>query len=280
MKNGMKNLIITMALIVGTFGISNAQEAEVAPATEISGDFSTDITIGDATSFNSPYTGLSISGDGWVLSTNLSDGNVSIEEAKYSWSVSDAITLTLGSQAEPYGLAWGLHRPSNNSFVSIPRDHVVSNGVSVSTSALGIGVNAFYGGDITNDMDEAEAYWAARVSYGVSLFGINSNVGISVNSNDAQLIDVSESGTLLGLPYKASFEYDLAAKDVDGESSPTYWFRSVVTPEFAKGASVLIGYNSDDEVLYGVEYKCSSTFKLSTELSGDGDTVLRGSYSF
>ena len=272
MKNSIKNLIITGALVIGLFGITNAQT---------SGEFSTDVTIGDATTFSNPYTGLNISGDGWELSTNLSDGNVNVEEAKYNWAISDAITATFGSQAEPYGIAWGLHRPSNNSYVSSPRDHSISNGVGIAASAFGVGVNAFYGGDVTDeDTDESAAYWAARASYGVSMLGINSTVGLSVNSDDAQLVDVSSDGSFLGLPYETSLEYDLAAEDDSGESSPSYWLRGVVTPSFAKGAFGLIGYNSDEEVLYGVGYNCSDNVKVSTELSGDGDTVIRASYSF
>ena len=257
MKNSIRNLIIALALVGGMFGIVNAQVA-------VSGEFSSDVTFGDATAFSSPYTGLNISGDGWELSTNLSDGDVNVEEAKYNLALSDALSLTFGSQAEPYGLAWGLHRPAGNSFVSAPRAHSVSEGVGVSASALGVGVNAFYGDD---------SYWAARLSYGVSVLGINSTVGLSVNSNDAQLIDVSSEGSALGIPYESSLEYDLAN---DG----AYWLRGVVTPSFAKGAFGLIGYNSDEEVLYGVGYKCSDNLKLSSELSGDGDTAVRLSYSF
>ena len=257
MKNSIRNLIIALALVGGMFGIVNAQVA-------VSGEFSSNVTFGDAVAFSSPYTGLNISGDGWELSTNLSDGNVNVEEAKYNFAISSAITATFGSQAEPYGLAWGLHRPSSNQFVSAPRAHSVSEGVGVSASALGVGVNAFYGDD---------SYWAARLSYGVSVLGINSTVGLSVNSNDAQLIDVSSEGSALGIPYESSLEYDLAN---DG----AYWLRGVVTPSFAKGAFGLIGYNSDEEVLYGVGYKCSDNLKLSSELSGDGDSAVRLSYSF
>ena len=257
MKNSIRNLIITAALVTGMFGIAYAQTA-------VSGEFSSDVTIGDATAFSTPYTGLNISGDGWELSTNLSDGDVNVEEAKYNFAISDAITATFGSQAEPYGIAWGSHRPSGNSFVSAPRDHSISNGVGVSTSAYGVGANAFYGDD---------NYWAARASYDVSAFGINSTIGLSVNSDDAQLIDVSKSGAVLGIPFNSSFEYDLAN---DG----AYWLRSDWSPDFAKGASALVGYNSDGEVSYGVGYKCSDNLKLSSELSGDGDTVIRFSYSF
>ena len=256
MKNSIRNLIITAALVAGIFGISNAQA--------VSGEFSSDVTFGDATEFSSPYTGLNISGDGWELSTNLSDGNVNVEEAKYNWAISSAITATFGSQAEPYGIAWGSHRPSGNSFVSAPRDHSISNGVGVSAAAYGVGVNAFYGDD---------SYWAARASYGISQFGINSTVGLSVNSSDAQLIDVSTEGSALGIPYESSFEYDLAN---DG----AYWLRGAVTPDFAKGAYGIIGYNSDEEVTYGIGYNASDNFKVATELSGDGDTVIRASYSF
>ena len=265
MKNSIRNLIITAALVTGIFGIANAQS--------VSGEFSSDITIGDATSFTTPYTGLNISGDGWELNTNLSDGNVNVETANYSWSITDAITATFGSQAEPYGIAWGSHRPSGNSFVSAPRDHSVSNGVGISTSAYGIGVDAFYGGDKTDDAGESAAYWAARVSYGISQFGINSTVGLSVNGDDAQLIDVSTNGNASGISYESSFEYDLAN---DG----AYWLRGAVTPDFAKGAYGIIGYNSDEEVTYGIGYNASDNFKVSSELSGDGDTVIRASYSF
>ena len=264
MKNSIRNLIITLALVTGIFGIATAQ---------VSGEFSTDVTIGDATAFSTPYTGLNISGDGWELNTNLSDDNVNVETANYSWSISSAITATFGSQAEPQGSAWGSHRPSGNSFVSAPRDHSISTGVGVSTSAYGVGVNAFYGGDATDDSGESAAYWAARVSYGVSQFGINSTIGLSVNSDDAQLVDVSTDGSALGIPYESSLEYDLAN---DG----AYWLRGVVTPDFAKGAYGLIGYNSDEEVTYGIGYNCTDNMKIATELSGDGDTVIRASYSF
>ena len=257
MKNSIRNLIITAALVSRIFGIANAQTA-------VSGEFSSDVTVGDATAFSTPYTGLSISGDGWELSTNLSDGDVNVEEAKYNFAISDAITATFGSQAEPYGIAWGSHRPSGNSFVSAPRDHSISTGVGISTSAYGVGANAFYGDD---------NYWAARASYDVSAFGINSTVGLSVNSSDAQLIDVSTEGSALSIPYESSFEYDLAN---DG----AYWLRGVVTPDFAKGAYGIIGYNSDEEVTYGIGYNASDNFKVATELSGDGDTVIRASYSF
>ena len=132
MKNlSMKTLITASLLVVGLFGIVRADETTTA-GVSVSGEFSTDITFGDATTFVSPYTGMTFSGDGWVVSTNLSDDMVVVEEAKYSWSVVDGVTLTFGSQAEPYGLAWGLHRPSNNWFVSSPREHSVSNGVGVS----------------------------------------------------------------------------------------------------------------------------------------------------
>ena len=249
----LKNILASLVLATGLF----AQAV-------VSGQFSTDITIGDNASFGSPYTGLALAGEGWDLSLNLSDGNVNVEEAKYNWSISDAITATFGSQAEPYGIAWGLHRPAGNSFVSSPRDHNISNGVGIAAAAYGVGVDAFYGDD---------SYWAARASYGVSLLGMDADIGLSVNGDDAQLVDVSNKGTAGGISHETSFEYDLAN---DG----AYWLRGVITPGFAKGAYGLIGYNSDEEVLYGVGYNYNDNMKLATELSADGDTVIRVSYTF
>ena len=285
MKNlSMKTLITTIACI-GLFGIVRAQETttteETTSVVSVSGELSTDITFGDATTFSSPYSGLTFSGDGWVVSTNLSDGGVNIEEANYSWSVVDGIALTFGSQAEPYGLAWGLHRPSNNWFVSTPRDHSVTNGVGFGLNKFGVGANLFWGGDSMNEEDEAELYWAGRFSYGLNLLGIDSNVGLSLNSNEAQLIDVSAGNDL----FTTSFEYDLS-EEADG----AYWLRGVVTPPQAQGAFLLIGFNSDEVVTYGVGYKCSDNMKVVSEFTSgmkdaDGNEVtndfsIRASYSF
>jgi hypothetical protein len=292
MKNSMKNLMVITMLLCG---ISFGQEAVVSEetsSTSISGEFSTDITVGDAVTFVSPYSGLTLSGDGWELSTNLSDGMVNSEEAKYSWSLTDDVTLTFGSQAEPYGLAWGLHRPSNNSFVSLPREHVISNGLGVNVNKYGVGVGFFYGGsteDIVDDStgvvtEEGSQHWGTRVSYGLSLFGIDSEIGLSLNSNEAQLIDISSNGSVLGFPYDVSFEYDLAAENEEGESEASYWLRSTVTPEFAKGAYILFGYNSEEVLTYGVGYKCTDNMKVITEFTSEDEEgsgiTIRASYSF
>ena len=297
MKNSMKNLtVITMLLCGITFGQEAVASTEES-STTISGEFSTDITLGDAVTFGSPYTGITFSNDGWVLSTNLSDGMVNIEEAKYFWSLTDDVTLTFGSQAEPYGLAWGLHRPSNNSFVSSPRDHSVTNGLGVSVNKFGVGADFFYGGSTEDVLDtlgvvteEGSQYWAVRGSYGLSLFGVDSEIGLSLNSSEAQLIDVSSGGSVLGFPYDVSFEYDLAAEDEAGETEASYWLRGSVTPDFAKGAYLLFGYSSEEVLTYGVGYKCNDNMKVITEFSSgekdsDGNDVendfsIRASYSF
>ena len=285
MKNlSMKTLIIYSIAFLGLFGIVRANEVVTEttqqPVVSVTGEFSTDITFGDATTFTSPYTGLVLSSDGWVLSTNLTDGMVNIEEAKYSWTVVDGMTLTFGSQAEPYGLAWGLHRPSNNWFVSNPRDHSITNGVGIGLNKWGVGADLFWGGDSMDEEMESELYWAGRFSYGLNLLGIDSNVGLSLNSDEAQLIDVSMGNNL----FNTSFEYDLS-EEADG----AYWLRGVVTPPQAQGAFLLIGLNSDEVVTYGVGYKCSDKMKVVSEFTSgtdsdgndiDNDFSIRASYSF
>ena len=228
----------------------------------MTGQLSTDIAVGDSISFTTPYTGVVLTGDNWELSTNLSNGVVTIEEAKYNWAITDKVTATFGSQAVPYGIAWGLHRPSANSFVSVPREHTVGSGVGISTSVYGVGIQTFYGND---------EYWAGRLSY--SLW--DQTFGLSVDGEEALLVDVTSTVDIVGFPVVTSLEYDLS-EDADG----AFWLRSSVTPEFAKGASLLLGYNSDEEVLYGLSYKCTDKCRISTELSAEGDKVIRVSYSF
>ena len=283
MKNlSIKTLITYSIAMLGLFGIVRAQEAvEVVPAgITINGELSTDITFGDATTFVSPYTGITISGDEWVVSTNLTDGGVEIEEAKYIWSVVDGITLTFGSQAEPYGLAWGLHRPSNNWFASTPREHTITNGVGFGLNKWGVNADLFWGGDLIDEEGTSELYWAGRFSYGLNLLGIDSKFGLSLNSNESQLVDVSLGNSL----FTTSLEYDLSS-----EADGAYWVRGVVTPPQAQGAFLLLGFNSDEVVTYGVGYKCSDKMKVVSEFTSgtdsDGNEIendfsIRASYSF
>lgn len=283
-KLSMKTLITYSIALIGLFGIVRANEVVTEttqqPVVSVAGEFSTDFTFGDATMISTVYTGLILSGDGWVLSTNLADGMVNIEEAKYSWTVVDGMTLTFGSQAEPYGLAWGLHRPSMNWFASTPREHMITNGVGFGLNKWGIGADLFWGGDSMDDEMESELYWAGRFSYGLNLLGIDSNVGLSLNSNESQLVDVSMNSNI----FEASLEYDLS-EEADG----AYWMRGVITPTQIQGAFLLIGLNSDDVVTYGVGYKCSDKMKVVSEFTSgtdsdgndiDNDFSIRASYSF
>ena len=283
-KLSMKTLLTFSIAFLGLFGIVRAEEVvteTTQPVVSVTGELSTDITFGDATTFTSPYTGLVFSGDGWVVSTNLSDGMVNIEEAKYTWNVVDGISLTFGSKAEPYGLAWGLHRPSTNWFASTPRDHSVTNGVGVGLSKWGVDANLFWGGDSVDEEGESELYWAGRFSYGLNLLGIDSNFGLSLNSNEAQLVDATLGNAFV----TASLEYDLS-EEADG----AYWLRGVITPPQAQGAFLLIGLNSDEVVTYGVGYKCSDNMKVVSEFTSglkdtDGNEIendfsIRASYSF
>ena len=284
MKNlSIKTLITLSIACMGLIGIVRAQDAviEVPVGITINGELSTDITFGDATSFVSPYTGLTFSSDGWVLSTNLTDGNVNIEEAKYTWNVVDGLSLTFGSQAEPYGLAWGLHRPSFNWFVSTPREHTITNGVGFGLNKWGVGADLFWGGDSMDENMESELYWAGRFSYGLNLLGIDSKFGLSLNSNESQLVDVSMGNSL----FTTSLEYDLSS-----EADGAYWVRGVVTPPQAQGAFLLLGFNSEEVVTYGVGYKCSDKMKVVSEFTSglkdsdgnevDNDFAIRASYSF
>ena len=249
-RNLMVFSAILSAMMFGTNG------------TKVSGELSSAITFGDVVSFTTPYTGIELVGNDWELSTNLSNGLVTIEEAKYSWAMTSKVTTTFGSQALPLGNAWGLHRPSQNAFISVPRLHMVGLGVGLSTSVYGVGIQTFYGND---------EYWAGRLSY--SLW--DQTIGLSVDGEEALLLDVSSKANVLGFPIVTSGEYDLSE-----EGDGWFWIRSVVTPAFAKGASILVGFNSDDDLLYGLGFKCSDNCFLSTELSEEGDKLIRVSYSF
>ena len=113
------------------------------------------------------------------------------------------------------------------------------------------------------------------MSYELAGLGIDSEIGLSLNSNEAQLLDVSVSSGI----FETSLEYDLSE-----EAEGAYWARGVVKPSSFQGAFLLVGYDSNEEVLYGVGYKCNDNFFFSTEFSSededDKDIVIRASYSF
>ena len=273
--NKVLRMLAVVSLLV-CFGFTQEEVVSESPAITISGELSSDILYNNdaaegesSVSFSSPYTGLTLTGDGWELSTQILDGDVIVEEAKYSWS-SEKVSLTFGQQAVPYGIAWGLHRPSNNSWVSSPRDHSVWEGVGLSATAWGVTTQAFYGND---------EYWATRLSY--SFF--DHSIGLSLNSDDARLLDVSGTATIDGvISIGTSFEYDLSE-----EGDGAYWLRTELTPDLFSGVSILVGYSDDGddatdaELIYGVKYRCSDNLFITSELSdSDNGYTIRASYTF
>ena len=252
------NMVKKLLSAIAIFGMLFAQEQE--PVMVVSGEMSTDVLFGDTVSFTSPYTGLSLSGEGWQLSSRLIDGSMMVEEAYYTLGA-DFASLTLGKQRVPYGLANAWHRPSQNPFASEPSAQTYAEGIGVSVEMLGVGVEAHYGND--------EAY-SARLSYGV----LGHSTGLSMNSDDGMLVDAS--GDLFGM-VTSYLQYDLSE-----ETSGDFWYRAVVAPEFTKGISALVGYSSvgeETETMYGVGYQFGGA-SLRSELSADGDVQVRISYSF
>ena len=143
------NKILSVLCVVGMIFAQN-------PIT-VSGELSTTVTLGDTMSFDNPYTGLTLSGEGWHLSSQLSEGAVVVEEASYSIDANFA-SLTLGKQRMPFGLTVPWHRPGSNPYVSEPSTQTYSEGIGVSVELLGIGVEAFVGND---------KIYSTRLSYGV-----------------------------------------------------------------------------------------------------------------
>ena len=252
--NTMKKLLFAFAIS----GILFAQEQ--APAMAVSGEMSTDVMCSDTVSFTSPYTGLSLSGEGWQLSSQLTDGNMIVEEAYYTLDANFA-ALTIGKQRVPFGLSNAWHRPSQNPFASEPSAQTYAEGIGVTVEMMGVGVEAHYGNE--------QAY-SARLSYGV----LDHSVGLSTNSDDGMLVDAS--GDLFGM-VTSYLQYDLS-----DTTSGDFWYRAVIAPEFTKGISALVGYSSvgdETETMYGIGYQYGGA-SLRSELSADGDVQIRISYSF
>ncbi len=258
--NTMKKLLSAIAII----GMPFAQEANPVCSTctvmAVSGEMSTDVMFSDTVSFTSPYTGLSLSGEGWQLSSRLTEGSMVVEEAYYTLDANFA-SLTLGKQRVPFGLANAWHRPSQNPFASEPSAQTYAEGIGVTVEMMGVGVEAHYG--------DEKAY-SARLSYGV----LDHSVGLSTNSDDGMLVDAS--GDLFGM-MTSYLQYDLSE-----ETSGDFWYRAVIAPEFTKGISALVGYSSvgdETETMYGIGYQYGGA-SLRSELSADGDMQIRISYSF
>jgi hypothetical protein len=257
--NTLKSILTTIFFLGG---ITFAQEEAQAPAW--SGEFSTDITFGDTVSFTSPYTGLSYSGDGWTLTSQLSEGGVNVEEAFYNVDAKFT-SVTFGQQRVPFGLSNAWHRPSGNPFVSEPNSQSYAVVLGASTEFVGVGIAGFYGN---------EQSYSARFSYGI----LGHTAGVSINSDEARLLDASGTFSHDSFGSIASyFEYDLSE-----ETSGDLWYRAVVSPSFTKGLTALIGYSSvgdETETMYGVGYHYGNS-DIRSELSADGDVTVRVSYTF
>ena len=243
-----------------------AQETAVS---SWNGEFSTDITFGDAVSFTTSYTGLSLSGDGWKLTSHLSDGGVNVEEAYYNVDAKFT-SITFGQQSVPFGLSNAWQRPSGNPFVSEPSSQTYSNGFGASTEFAGVGIDGFFGSN--------EAY-SVRFSY--EMFG--HSAGVSINGDEERLLDCSGTFSYESLGAVTSyFEFDLSE-----ETSGDFWYRSSFASTFTKDISILIGYSSvgdeagdtETNFMYGFGYQYDNSY-IRSELSADGDVLVRVSYLF
>jgi len=259
--NTLKSILTTIFFLGG---IIFAQEEAEESKSSWSGEFSTDITFGDTVSFTSPYTGLSYSGEGWKLTSQLSEGGVNVEEAYYNVDAK-VTSVKLGQQMIPFGISNHWHRPSVNPFVSEPSMKAYAVGLGASTEFAGVGIAGFYG--------DNQSY-SVRASYEL----VGHTAGVSINSDEARLLDAS--GTYSNDSFgsiSSYFEYDLSE-----ETSGDLWYRAVISPSFTKGITALVGYSSvgdETETMYGVGYHYGNSY-IRSELSADGDVSVRVSYTF
>jgi hypothetical protein len=263
--NTLKSILSTIVFFGGiVFAQEEVQEEAVESVNSWSGEFSTDITLGDTVSFTTPYTGISYSGEGWKLTSQLSEGGVNVEEAYYNVDAK-VTSVTLGQQRVPFGLSNHWHRPSGNPFVSEPSSQAYAVGLGASTEYAGVGIAGFYGNDQS---------YSVRTSYEL----VGHTAGVSINSDEARLLDASGTFSYESLGSIASyFEYDLSE-----ETSGDLWYRAVISPSFTKGITALVGYSSmgdETKTMYGVGYHYGNS-NISSELSADGDVSVRVSYTF
>ena len=263
--NTLKSILTTIFFLGGIiFAQEEVQEVAEEATNSWSGEFSTDITLGDTVSFTTPYTGISYSGEGWKLTSHLSEGGVNVEEAYYNVDAKFT-SVTLGQQSVPYGLSTAWHRPSGNPFVSEPSSQAYASGLGASTEFAGVGIAGFYGND---------KGYSVRASYGI----LGHIAGVSINSDEARLLDAGGSFSHDSFGSVTSyFEYDLSE-----ETSGDLWYRAVISPSFTKGITALVGYSSvgdETETLYGVGYHYGNSY-IRSELSADGDVTVRVSYTF
>jgi hypothetical protein len=263
--NTLKTILSTIVFFGGiVFAQEEVQEEAVESVNSWSGEFSTDITLGDTVSFTTPYTGISYSGEGWKLTSQLSEGGVNVEEAYYNVDAK-VTSVTLGQQRVPFGRSNHWQRPSGNPFVSEPSSQAYAVGLGASTEYAGVGIVGFYGNDQS---------YSVRTSYGL----LGHTAGVSINSDEARLLDVGGSYSHDSFGSVTSyFEYDLSE-----ETSGDLWYRAVISPSFTKGITALVGYSSigdDTETMYGVGYHYGNS-DIRSELSADGDVSVRVSYTF
>ena len=263
-SDAMNTLTTILTTIIFFGGITFAQDEAVEAVSSWNGEFSTDITFGDTVSFGSAYTGISYSGEGWKLTSHLSEGGVNVEEAYYNVDAKYT-SVTLGQQMVPFGIANHWHRPSANPFVSEPSSQAYAVGLGASTEFAGVGIAGFYGDNQSYSM---------RASYGL----VGHTAGVSINSDEARLLDASGEFSYDSFGSITSyFEYDLSE-----ETSGDLWYRAVISPSFTKGITALVGYssiNDESETMYGVGYHYDNSY-IRTELSADGDVSVRVSYTF
>ena len=225
-------------------------------------------TVGDTISFEKPYLYSFVkSGDGkWFTSIFVTppwnEDGIYIEELFFK-PYSGKFTVGFGQQAIPFG--------SNIPYLDLTRFDpftyqtsenvgliLVGRGVSVYGGVGPLFVESYYGSHIENDI---QGYSSIRVSYGWK----DQYVGISVDNQDKQVLDVSGFSKYIDYVSEVGLSYDYQ------------WARAIIKPGLY-GFSLLAGYESFDgenKPLYGLMWSYGDRRFLSAEFSGDGDIMVK-----
>ena len=232
-----------------------------------------EVTISDTTTFSQPLLIAFVKSNDkkWFTSFFLREQSLFIEEMLYK-PYDDKFTVILGQQAIPFG--------ANVPFFDLTRfdPFTYQTGLSHDIFTVGRGVCVY--GDVSilslegyygSHLSLGEGYASARVSY----WGDNYNIGVSVDNQDNQVVDVSG--------YSEYIDYVAEA------SKNNQWVRAIVKPGLY-GVSLLAGYennNIESKPLYGVlipfgEKRPSPQAGnfVSAEFSGDGDVIVKVNCTF
>ena len=224
---------------------------------DVAGEFATniDVTNNDLLQYSLGYMGFHFTGENWKMSlSGIGEDPWDVEEASIRFGM-----FNVGKQPTLYGNAWPLHRPSQNDFITAPRDQDIQTGVLVGSKGFGV----FYNSSKNYSWRIAPTINGLWIFESLTLGWSSTNAHDDMDEDLPSIVDYSTKANLFNTDMK------LQGECVDGDLS---WIQG--SAQYSNLLFMAGRYEVGDEALHETRWGLGYKFGDGYLVYEDGKTKI------